>query len=206
MSNKKHKYSSAKSTVIVMFICLLIGNIAYNTQERKARKAAQEQEILRKKQRGDDFANYIINDTRKWVVKNQDEDKIMQYIAEYQADPDKYNAKIDSLIQDSTKYANAIFRDAGIINFLDTLPNYASFREAMAYVNSQTTEHKYVEKKSTVQVEPDGQGGVVAWSEFVPGDTIVEYNRTPARILKINKRHLRNISLELAMRRQGKNR
>lgn len=199
------KYAKTMTVVMVIFIAVLCGTVIHN--RNKKRDEMLEKEQARREMRGNMFGQYVIQDTRNWVLQNMDEANINATAAEYHKDSADFNSEMGRLSQDSTKYAKAIFRDAGLINALDDLKKKeVSFQDAMDYIDSQESTHTYVKEKSVVYVEHDGQGGFVAWNEFVPGDTVVEYNRSPARIMKINKRHLRNISLDLATRRAGRRR
>lgn len=200
-----HKYAKVMTIVMLIFIAALCGTVIHN--RNKKREEMREKEQARREMRGNMFGQYVIQDTRNWVLQNMDEAKINAAAAEYHKDSANFNSEMGRLSQDSTKYANAIFRDAGLINALDDVKKKeVSFQDAMDYIDSQKPTITYAKKKSVVYVEHDGQGGFVAWNEFVPGDTVVEYNRSPARIMKINKRHLRNISLDLATRRAGRRR
>lgn len=199
------KYAKVMTVVMVIFIAMLCGTVIHN--RNKKREEMREKEQARREMRGNMFGQYVIQDTRNWVLQNMDEDKINAAAEAYRTDSAGFNSEMGRLSQDSTKYARAIFRDAGLINALDDVKKKeVSFQDAMDYIDSQESTRTYTKKKSVVYVEHDGQGGFVAWNEFVPGDTVVEYNRSPARILKINKRHLRNISLDLATHRAGKRR
>ena len=199
------KYAKVMTVVMAIFIAALCGTVIHN--RNKKREEMLEKEKARREMRGNMFGQYVIQDTRNWVLQNMDEDKVNAAAEAYRTDSAGFNSEMGKLTQDSTKYAKAIFRDAGLINGLDDVnKKEVSFQDAMDYIDSQKSTITYTKKKSIVCVEHDGQGGFVAWNEFVPGDTVVEYNRSPARIMKINKRHLRNISLDLATRRAGKRR
>jgi len=200
---EKSKHLDIKIALCVVLAC----GIALGIIDHRYKKQEKQKEIARQEQRGKDFANYIIEDTQKWVAENQDVDKITQQAQEYINNPTEYDEQINKLVQDSTKYANAIFRDAGVINNLDLVQKRTvPFEEAIEFINAQKPEYPSVRKKPELHIEYDGFGEMISWVEYVPKDTIVEYNTSPARIMKINKRHLRNISLDLATRRAGRRR
>ena len=199
------KYAKTMTVVMIVFVSLLFGTVIHkgskNREQNKKEKARQEQ-------RGIDFGNYIINDVKNWVSQNLKDQNIKLAAQEYAQDSQQYDKGINKLVKDSTKYAKAIFRDAGVINKIDDLEQRTiSFEEAMQYVNSQPAEYFVPRQKTVLDVECDGFGNPVVSSEYVKtGDTISIPNKCPARIIKINKRHLRNLSLELATRRAGRGR
>lgn len=204
MSQKQHnhRYATPMTVGMIVFISLLMGLGVYkfdqHLQKRKQNKARQEQ-------RGKDFANYIISDVRNYVQENINDTDIMNAAKEYNQDSVAYKAHFAQLRQDSTKYADAIFRDAIIINGMDKLQKTSiPFEEALEYVNSQPAEYHVQKTKTYIHTEHDGFGGFTFWTEYIPTDEIIiEPNNSPARIIKINKRHLARISLELAIRRMG---
>lgn len=204
---KKRKRANNATDIVLWSIlgCIIVFMVAFTAQDYKKRGNEKRQEKARQEQRGKDFANYIINDVREWVPQNMNNQDIEYAAREYKANPQQYDNTMKSLVKDSTKYAKAIFRDAGVINKLDDLEQRTiSFEEAMQYVNSQPAEYFVPRQKTVLDVECDGFGNPVVSSEYVKtGDTISIPNKCPARIIKINKRHLRNLSLELATRRAG---
>ena len=201
--NKKQSNHDTKWLIAIVVLVFVVFYGGAGIESRKYEKR-QKQEKMRQEQRGDMFARYIIEDIKNRVdLQNIDDKQIDFFAYEYKFDSVLYNKKMDGLIQDSIKYANAIFRDAGMINLLDKDNNNVniSFEDAMKYIDSQQSIHQVVKQKNEIRVEHDDQGTFFAWSESVPGETIVEYNRSKARIIKINKCHLLNLSQELAMRR-----
>ena len=204
MSQKQrnYKYATPMTVVMIVFMSLLVGlgnyKFGQHLQKRKQNKARQEQ-------RGKDFANYIISDIRNSVKENVNDTNIVNAAKEYKQDSVAYKAHFAQLRQDSTKYADAIFRDAIIINGMDKLQKTSiPFEEALEYVNSQPAEYHVQKTKTYIHTEHDGFGGFNVWTEYVPTDeVIIEPNNSPARIIKINKRHLTRISLELATMRMG---
>ena len=200
--NKKRMDKDTKGclAVIIALFVILYGGAAIESRmyENKLKQKAE-----CKEQRRLDFAKYVIEDTKNWVAQNQDTARINQAVKEYKANPIEYNAKIATLIADSTKYADSVFSNARAINFMeDTI----SFQDALLYVDSQQPIHSVTKTKTVYNLEHGGFGEFVVVAEDVSDGTVIEPNRTFAWFLKNNKKHLRDISLELKHLRVGKRR
>lgn len=205
MSKEQHnqspyrKYAKTRTFVMIVFISLLLGGVIHKCSEnRKKTKAHQEQ-------RSKDFADYIICNIRNSVQEDIKYADIINAAKEYNQDSMAYKTYFAQLRQDSIKYADAIFRDAIMINDLDNLQKKSvSFADALEYVNSQPAEYHIQKTEPYFHMDHDGFGGINVWTEYIPTDeVIIEPNNSPARIIKTNKMHLTKISLELATRRLG---
>ena len=210
-SSKKNKLNRTDKIIDlalwIAFFAVCIGIGVSHVKEAITEKNKKKQETEIRKQRSDDFANYIISDTKDWVLANLNDNNINVASQKYNTDSVLFNHQMDTLIMDSTKYADAIFRDARIITYLDQEKNkLVPLSAAMDYVDSQKMYRQVVKYKEYHSLEYDGFDGFYTLIEREPVDTIVEYNQTPARILKINKKHLRDVSLDLATRRVAKTR
>ncbi|MBO4582511.1 MAG: hypothetical protein J5714_00440 [Alphaproteobacteria bacterium] len=180
----------------------------------KADKEAKEQEETQKKleqvekarqaQRAHDFADYIIKDTRDYVVQNTSKRSVREAAENYNFDSSFWDSYIQDLVKDSTKYANEIYRDAWCINNLS--PN-VSFETGIKYIDGQ--EALVVGPKYEAEYNMGVSHGeeVIKSVEYVPtGKTEVKgSNKSAAYKMKVNKRHLKEISLDLARLRAGRN-
>ena len=217
--------------IIVIGLGLLVGVCA---QQRHVEKRAMRKLEQRNAARGRDFANYIFDDVKTYVLQNAPtEQEINDRAAYYNAD--LYKDMITSLVKDSTKYANAIVRDAPeIMAYLDktiifneTVPgknktikkplektfketlkkngnNKTSFEEAMKYVQGQQPLVMGPEYRLDPVYGEDSTGdSVILYYDHIPtGKTIVKGSNTSAAYkTKVNIRHLKNFSKELARAR-----
>ena len=195
-------YARTMTVVMVVFISLLLGGVIYRGSNKREQKQKAK---ARQEQRGKDFADYIICNVRNSVQENINDTDITNAANEYARDSMAYSAHFAQLVKDSTKYANAVYRDAIMINNLDkSQKKQVSFEEALEYVNAQPATYRVKKTKTYIHTDYDGFGEVTVWTEYIPTDeVIIETNNSPARIIKINKRHLTRISLDLATRRSG---
>ena len=233
-SQKDLKQQQADKAAIIALAVLLgvflgVALYAEHEENRAMRKLEQ-----RNAARGQDFADYVFDDVKTYVLQNQPSQREIARAARGY-NPEFQDKRINGLVQDSTKYANAIVRDApAIIAKLDgtyineyTQPGqkkpikytddksfrltlrengntYTSFDKAMRYVQNQQTLITGPEYR--LEISPEEDGGLRRGYEQVPtGRTIVKhYNTSPAYKMKVNIKHLREISKALAYARAVK--
>lgn len=176
MSNKLTKNEiKLLGTVMAPFAAILItlGALCYPAEKEKAN---QRQEEERKEVRAKQFAEYIVSEVSKAAQNPELSNWSIEY---YKRDPKGAERLMKELEADSTKYADAIFRDAGaaLIGVGDRSDNVLTFQEAAA----RLAQHGF---------EPMGPGPV-------------SYTGVAHR-LDVNRKHLKDTSLELAAIRKAK--
>jgi hypothetical protein len=191
-------------------LALLAITASYAHFDKKKAKEKEKQEQLQKDKRAQEFADFIFDDVESWVSKNKNKESLQWAIKWYKENPKEYNKYIERLAADSAKYADAILRDAGsVIEFLDKRHNKnVSFKEAMQYIENQEAlitgpVYKGVTRKGGHHGEE-----VVAGIDYV--DTgkreVKGSNQSPARKIKINKKHLQETEQSLKFARTAKGR
>ena len=228
---QKRKDAKLLAIVIAALLVMLGGaELHKNVSEKKAQRKLEQRNAAR----GQDFANYVFDDVKTYVLQNMpSQRKINAEAAHY--DPDYQDSHIQHLVQDSTKYADAIVRDAPVvISGLDgtriyeyTMPGdkkptvetlsksfrttlrengdtYTSFDKAMEHIQSQQA----LITGPEYRLEPwsEEEGGLRRGYEHVPtGKTIVKGSNTSESYkMKINIGHLKEICKELAYARAVK--
>lgn len=153
----------------VLAFMLAMGVTSYPVQKDAANKG-----YTRQQQRAKQFAEYIVGEVSD-IAKNS---AVTDWaIAYYKRDPEKAEQYIKKLEADSTKYANAIFRDAPVaLNEVgDRVDNVLTFQEA---------------------------ANRMARKPFRPGSD--KRIGSLAHNLNVNREHLKNISVSLAEMRKAK--
>lgn len=154
-------------------LLIAIGASAYTKVKEQAeqRKEEEHQEVRAKQ-----FAEYIVSEVSEIAKNPALSDWAIQYC---KRDPKRAERMIKALEADSTKYANAIFRDAGaaLIGVGDRADNVLTFQEAAARIARQ---------------------------EFEPIEPGRPANSGIAHRLDVNRKHLKDTSIKLATIRKAK--
>ncbi len=178
----------------------------------KAEKKAREQERVKQQienaekakqaQRAHDFADYIIEDVRAYATPSKH--SIREWCETYKDAPNYWDGRIQDLVSDSTKYANAIYRDAWCIKKLN--PNI-SFEAALKWIDEQSSVVIGPKYEAEYNMGVSHGEEVIKSVSYVPsGETEVKGSNQSAEYkMKVNKRHLKEISLKLAQLRAGRN-
>ena len=87
-----------------------VGSVCKNVSEKKAQRKLEQ----RNAERGQAFANYVFDDVKTYVLQNMPTQREINSELRYY-DPKYQDNHIQYLVQDSTKYADAIVRDAPIV-------------------------------------------------------------------------------------------
>ncbi len=176
MSNKLTKNEmKLLGTVLAPFVAIVLalGAISYPAEKEKENQRKEEE---RKEVRAKQFAEYIVAEASRAAKDPALSDWIIEY---YKRDPKGAERTLKALEADSTKYADAIFRDAGLalIGVGDRDDNVLTFQEAA----ERLAQHGF---------EPMGPGPIS--------------NTGVAHRLDVNRKHLKDTSMELAAMRKAK--
>lgn len=154
-------------------LIIAIGASAYSKIKEESEQNKEEE---RKEVRAKQFAEYIVSEISEAAKNPELSNWSIEY---YKRDPKGAERLIKSLEADSTKYADAIFRDARTaLNWVgDRADNALTFQEAAARVAQQG-------------FEPIGPGR--------PADAGITH------LLNVNMKHLKDTSMELAAMRKAK--
>ncbi|MBR2286194.1 MAG: hypothetical protein IJ866_01925 [Alphaproteobacteria bacterium] len=170
---------------------------------QRAQKRAQLENEPKIAARATIFTDYVFDDVKTYVLRNMPSQQEINSISRYH-DVKSGKKSIDWLVQDSTKYANAIVRDAPFVvgnihchysygneyiplypvQQLDDVDSKTLCATAMNFVNKS---EKYLDGTSAFVRGPD------AWREIK--------QENPAYKMKINIKHLKDISKQLAYER-----
>lgn len=187
-------------TLIVMIALGVDGQV-----KKHHEKERQNQEKAKMELRARQFAEYILEDVEKQVDKKMDKQTILWYVDEYKKNPKKYDERIKDLMTDSTKYADAIVRDADVIHEYDKRKGKTlAFEEAMKMVESEQALSVGPKMRGEFRMGVSHGEEVIAGIDYEPtGETEVK-GANPRRKLKVNKEHLRETSQMLKKYRTAK--
>jgi len=203
MSDNKKRMDKDTKGCLAMIVALFVFLYGGMAIEMHVAEKKQQRRDAYQEQRRIGFATYVIEYTKNWVAQNMDTTKINKMAKEYRANPVEYDAKMVTLAADSTKCADSIFYNARAIkNMGDTI----SFEAAMVNVDSQQSMKPVVKTKKIYVPEHVGFGDFIIIEDEVPVCTVMEPNYSFEWYLKNNKKHLQDISLDLATRRAAKTR
>lgn len=171
-------------------------------EQEEAQKKLEQVEKERQAKRAHDFADYIIEDVRAYAIPSKR--SIREWCENYKFDPGYWDGRIQDLVSDSTKYANAIYRDAWCIQKLH--PNI-SFESALKWIDEQSSVVIGPKYEAEYNMGVSHGEEVIKSVSYVPsGKTEVKGSNHSAEYkMKVNKRHLKEISLKLAQLRAGRN-
>jgi preprotein translocase subunit SecG len=171
-------------------------------EKEEAQKKLEQVEKERQAKRAHDFADYIIEDVRAYAIPSKR--SIREWCENYKFDPGYWDGRIQDLVSDSTKYANAIYRDAWCIQKLH--PNI-SFEAALKWIDEQSSVVVGPKYEAEYNMGVSHGEEVIKSVSYVPsGKTEVKGSNHSAEYkMKVNKRHLKEISLKLAQLRAGRN-
>ena len=203
MSDDKKRMDKDTKGCLAMIVVLFVFLYGGMAIEMHVGNKKQQKKDAFQEQRRVDFAAYVIEDTKNWVAQNMDTTKINKRAKEYNANPVEYNANTAILMADSIKCVDSVFHNACAIK---NMGEKISFEDAMAKVDSQQPIHPVVKTKKIYVPEHVGFGDFIIIEDEVPVCTVMEPNYSFEWYLKNNKKHLRDISLELATRRVAKTR
>ncbi|MDE5616076.1 MAG: hypothetical protein K2I81_04575 [Alphaproteobacteria bacterium] len=202
-SNKFTKYdfkilAKILTPIVALFIAAGVGE--YTDSE----KADEEKKDERTEQRAQQFAEYIVAEATKTAKNPTLSDWAIEY---YKRDPNAAEELIKGLEADSTKYANAIFRDArDVLNILERRTDKTiSFQEAAAHIQKEpavTYGPKYT--MQTEYVEQSDGDMVAIGARAVPTGQTESKGASKVRKMAINKKHLQKISTDLSVMRKAK--
>lgn len=205
----KHDRGARKVVLgLAAFAVLLIGCGTYFSK-REAKREAQQKEIedakkAKEAQRAHEFADYVIADVREYAFGNKTKQAVREAVAIYEYDPKFWNGYIQELVADSTKYANAIVRDSWVINKLSPT---ISFHGALKWVDDQSALVVGPKYRAEYNMGCSHGEEVIASVDYVPtGETEVKgSNKSAEYKMKVNRRHLKEISTKLAIYKAAQN-
>ena len=191
-----------------LFLVTLIVMIALGVdgQVKKHReKERQNQEKAKMELRARQFAEYILEDVEKQVGKKLDKQTILWYVDEYEKNPKKYDERIKDLMADSTRYADAIFRDASVIHEYDKRAGKTlAFEEAMKMVEAEEALTTGPKMRGEFRMGYSHGEEVIAGIDYEPTGEMEVKGANPRRKLKVNKEHLKETSQMLKKYRTAK--
>lgn len=174
---------------------LCISGPIYNAHK----KALADKKALKQRNvRSAAFANYIIDDITNQTNTQTPSNWAMR---QYQECPECVGDMIKQLAADSTKYANALFRDAdAVLASLDArLEKEISFDEALNLMKAEPAVQYGPEyKMETTWGEWDDGERVAIGQHPVPTGKMESKGASVVRIMEINKNHLKRKTESLA--------
>lgn len=215
---------------VLLVLFMVGGSFGLVGYYKRAEKKALQKLEQRNAARGQDFANYVFDDVKTYVLEHQPSQKEIDFeVARY--DSQLQEEVITTLAKDSATYARAILRDAPVvISYLDGTIVFVSpvtkedkpvkttmdnsfkatlnkngktntpFEKAMEYIQSQKALITMPEYKYEPVFASDSS--VLYYDKVPTGKMVVQgSNPSEAYKMKVNIEHLRNISTILARER-----